>query len=256
MGDFYTIGVSAVLSVTLIGAVRSYALRNAVIDHPTDRSSHTSAMPRGGGLGLIIAVVIAWTLDTSNWIPGTSLALVGVMVVGIVGWLDDHKPVRVGPRLIVHLISALCLIPLALQSNPVPTWMGYSAVVWWLFWGISAVNVVNFMDGIDGLIGSQMLVYGVHLAALGMTGESAHSLGLALAGGCAGFLFWNWTPARMFLGDVGSGALGLIAVLGGVLLLREGNTGLLAAFLPLYPLFLDATVTLLRRISGGERITL
>ena len=221
---------------------------------PLNVGSHTRATPRGGGLGLIIALLTASLMGTSNWGSGTAVALAGITMVGMVGWLDDHSPLGVAPRLMFHLLSALCLIPLALQVNSVLSWMGYGAIAWWVFWGISAVNVINFMDGIDGLIGSQMLVYGAHLTTLGTAGESAHTLGLALAGGCAGFLIWNWPPARVFLGDVGSGTLGLIAVVGGLLLLQEGNTGLLAAFLPLYPIFLDATVTLLRRLARGERI--
>jgi UDP-N-acetylmuramyl pentapeptide phosphotransferase/UDP-N-acetylglucosamine-1-phosphate transferase len=247
--------LAMILGVVFVGTVRRYAIHSAIIDRPDYRSSHTVPTPTGGGLGLVLAVLVAWMIDA--WIPGLAvgIAVLGIGVVVVVGWLDDRAPMQVGPRLAAHLVAGFCLLPLALQAQSVPAWMGWGAVAWWISWGVSSVNVVNFMDGIDGLVGSQMLLYGVHLAVLGEYNGLARSLGLALAGACAGFLLWNWAPARIFMGDVGSGALGLTVVLGGILLLREGRAGLIPAFLPLYPLFLDATITILRRAARGERLT-
>jgi Fuc2NAc and GlcNAc transferase len=126
------------------------------------------------------------------------------------------------------------------------------AGVWWVFWGVSAVNVVNFMDGIDGLVGSQALIFGLHLAVLAGPTGGAGLFGSTLVGAAAGFLLWNWAPAKVFLGDAGSGGLGLAMVLGGALLMREREVGLIVAFLPLYPLFLDATITRLLRVLYGK----
>ncbi len=243
------------LGVVFVAVVRRYALRSAILDRPNPRSSHADPTPRGGGLGLILAVLSAWLLGVWVSDPAVWVALLGIGIVAVVGWMDDRISGSVSGRLKAQLIGSLCLLPLALQPVPVPTWMNWGAAVWWVFWGVSAPNVVNFMDGIDGLIGSQMLLFGVHLALLGGDSGLARPLGLALAGACAGFLVWNWAPARIFMGDVGSGALGLTVVLGGILLLREGRVGLVASFLPLYPLFLDATATLLRRAARGERLT-
>ena len=247
--------LAMLLGVVFVGVVRRYALRSAILDRPNPRSSHADPTPRGGGLGLILAVLSAWLFGVRVNDPVVWVALLGIGIVAVVGWMDDRTGGSVAGRLKAQLIGSLCLLPLALQPFPVPDWMGWGAVAWWVFWGVSAPNVVNFMDGIDGLIGSQMLLFGVHLALLGRDEGFARPLGLALAGACAGFLLWNWAPARIFMGDVGSGALGLTVVLGGILILREGRVGLIASFIPLYPLFLDATVTLLRRAARGDRLT-
>ena len=203
----------------------------------------------------MLALLLAWLLGVRSWDLALSVAVFGVGMIALVGWRDDRQPLAPGARLAAQFVAGLCLVPLALSPVPVPAWMHWGAVAWWVLWGVSAVNVVNFMDGIDGLIGGQMCVFGVHLALFGGPEGMARPLGLAMTGACAGFLFWNWSPARIFMGDAGSGGLGLTAVLGGLLLLREGGAGLVAAFLPLYQIFLDATITLLGRAIRGERLT-
>jgi UDP-N-acetylmuramyl pentapeptide phosphotransferase/UDP-N-acetylglucosamine-1-phosphate transferase len=120
---------------------------------------------------------------------------------------------------------------------------------------VSAINVVNFMDGIDGLIGSQLALYGAYVALLAPAGSVPALLGVAVAGASLGFLRSNWAPAAIFLGDVGSGAYGVLAVLAGLGLVSAGEpTTIVRAYLPLFPLFLDATVTLVRRARAGERL--
>ncbi|MGH7711033.1 MAG: hypothetical protein ACREOG_07095, partial [Gemmatimonadaceae bacterium] len=210
-----------------------------------------------GGLGLVPALLLAFAV-----IQGTALmewrlavALSGVILTAWVGWLDDRHTLGVGPRLVAHVAGAAAMVPLALSPAPVPAVLGLAAVLWWIIWGVASINIVNFMDGIDGLVGAQVLAFGTHLLLLGVPNAAAFGLGIALAGTAFGFLWWNWAPAKIFLGDAGSGALGLTMVLGGLLLLREGQVGLVKAYLPLYPLFLDATITLLRRAARGERLT-
>jgi UDP-N-acetylmuramyl pentapeptide phosphotransferase/UDP-N-acetylglucosamine-1-phosphate transferase len=99
-----------------------------------------------------------------------------------------------------------------------------------------------------------MVVFGVHLAVHANGQTEAVIFAAGLVGAALGFLWWNWEPAKIFMGDSGSGALGLACVVGGLLVLRNGG-GLVATFLPLYPIFLDATVTLIHRATRGERIT-
>src|SRR5690606_18656850 len=140
------------------------------------------------------------------------------------------------------------LLPLVLVPGPIPGWMGVAAALWRVLWGVSAINVANFMDGIDGLIGGQVVDVRLHLALMAPDSPVSRSFGLILAGAAAGFLAWNWPPARIFMGDVGSGALGLALVYGGALLMRSAGIGLVTTFLPLFPLFLDALVTLVRRV--------
>lgn len=247
---------AALLSWLLVGTVRRYALRRALLDQPTARSSHRVPTPRGGGLGLVAAALIAMLAAVGGQLRAPLLiGLAGAVLITAVGWADDHRSLSVRVRLSTHCAAGLLLLPLALWPAPVPAWLPLLAGLWWVFWTVSAINVVNFMDGIDGLIGSQALIFGAHLAWRGASGGSAAVLGFAMAGAAAGFLLWNWPPAKIFLGDVGSGALGFLCVLGGVLLLREGRESLVAAYLPLYALFLDGTVTLVRRLLRGERVS-
>lgn len=254
--------LAATVSYVLVGLVRRDALRRGVLDRPNERSSHALPTPRGGGLGLIAAVAIASLAQAD---AGRALAqwpaALAVGLVAVVGWLDDHRGAPVRIRLAVHVAAGLLLLPLAhaasfgLAGSPPVAAVVVALGCWWILWTVSAINVVNFVDGIDGIIGAQVLVYGMFLAWLGEADGPARAFGAALAGASGGFLAWNWSPARIFLGDVGSGALGTLIVIGGLLLLREGRVGFVAAYLPLVPIFLDASVTLVRRARRGEHLS-
>lgn len=245
-----------VAAAVAVGGVRRYALARSILDLPNPRSSHDAPTPRGGGLGMIlpfVGLVALYLAVADHFEPEIVLALGAIIGVAMVGWMDDRSGVSVRARLLVHVAAGLALLPLVL-SGSVPTAAETVIAAAWVFAAVSAVNVVNFMDGIDGLIGSQLLLFGIHLAVLGRIGSEALVWGVVLAATCAGFLVWNWPPARIFMGDAGSGALGLIAVAGGMLLVRDHGVSAVAAFLPLYPLFLDAATTLARRAFRGERI--
>lgn len=257
--------IAALLSVALVGLVRRVAGRRGIIDVPTHRSSHAVPTPRGGGVGLLLGVLLAGAIATIADLgvakAGTMApdviamvcALAALLVTAAIGWRDDHGGVPVRIRLAIHLVSGLLILPLAL-TVPLPVAWPLAAV-WWVLWTVSSINVVNFVDGIDGLIGLQALVFGLHLIVAGERGGSAALLGALLAGASAGFLAWNWSPARIFLGDVGSGGLGVLFIIGGALLAAEGRYGFIAAFLPLAPIFLDASVTLASRARRGERLS-
>lgn len=258
----FAAALAAALAFAFVGLVRADALRRGLIDRPNERSSHAVPTPRGGGLGLLVALAIALLVQVgaarafAQWPAALAVALVAV-----VGWLDDHRGAPVRLRLVVHVAAGALLLPLARAAAfglPGET-IGLPPLLllacWWVLWTVSAINVINFVDGIDGIIGLQVLVYGAYLACVGDADGAARAFGFALAGASAGFLAWNWSPARIFLGDVGSGALGVVAVIGGLLLLREGRVGFVAAYLPLAPIFLDAAVTLVRRARRGARLS-
>jgi len=245
------------LSWALVGAVRRYALKAALLDHPSDRSSHTMPTPRGGGAGLVSAwlLVIVPSLVWGRPSSGPLLlALAGVVAVAVIGWIDDHGGLTVRARLMAHAAAACAILPLVLLPGAVPAWPLAAVVGWWIFCLIASANVVNFIDGIDGLIGLTALVFGSY-AALLAPGGAAAGCGMALAGSAAGFLFWNWSPARIFLGDVGSSAIGFVFVIVGVLLMRETGRGIILTFLPLWPIVLDASATLVGRWRRGEPLT-
>ena len=256
MNPVTTVVLAALLSALLVGAVRRYALRNAILDLPNDRSSHAIATPRGGGLGILATTLLMFavgTLEQSAMDWRLLLALLGVFPTAVAGWLDDQRGLAVASRLGAHVVSGLLLLPLALA----PGYGGAVALVLaagWIAATLAAINVVNFIDGIDGLIGLQGVVFGLHLATLGAFSTPGALLGTAMAGACVGFLLWNWAPARIFLGDVGSGSLGVLGMIGGILVWRAGEWAFLAIFLPLVPIFLDASVTILCRARAGERL--
>jgi len=253
-----TFVAATIASIALVGLVRQYALRRDILDHPGERSSHTTPTPRGGGAGLIGAWLLVIVPSLVRGWSGSwplLLSLVGVVAVAAIGWIDDHGGLTVRARLVAHGVAACAILPLVLLPDPVPGWPLATVVAWWTFCVIAAASVVNFIDGIDGLIGLTALVYGAFAALIGSPGGAAAGCGLALAGAAAGFLIWNWSPARIFLGDVGSSAIGFAFVIVGVLLMRETGRGIVMTFLPLYPICLDATVTLVRRWRRGEPLT-
>lgn len=255
--------VAASLGVVLTGVVRRYAIARALVDHPNARSSHSRPTPRGGGLALALvilggtaALTLAGGIDHA-----TGLAVGGGgLAVAAIGWLDDRGSLSPAVRAGVHLLASAWAVTWlgglselrvgreAIALGPVGTVVGVLAVAW-------AINLYNFMDGIDGLAAGQAVV----VAAVGggfLLRDGAVGLGLIAAltlGASAGFLAWNWAPARIFMGDVGSGLLGFVI---GALALGSEHRGSLPALgwlLLLGTFVLDATLTLVRRMLAGER---
>jgi UDP-N-acetylmuramyl pentapeptide phosphotransferase/UDP-N-acetylglucosamine-1-phosphate transferase len=220
-----------------------------LVDVPGERRSHHVETPRGGGIGIVIAclgcLVVMELLGVGQgtwWLVAAGLAL----VAGI-GWLDDHRALPVWPRLGVHALSA-GLLAAALYLDGAGTMACLASFVL----ALGLVNAWNFMDGINGLAASQALLCGLAFALL--PGFAAPLLGVAVAGSCGGFLPFNFPRARLFLGDVGSGALGyLVATL--------IASGLASSPVRNWPLLLlapmgmlvDSGLTLLWRARRGDR---
>ncbi|WP_425600501.1 lipopolysaccharide biosynthesis protein [Luteimonas salinisoli] len=234
---------------------RRYALRRRLLDQPGERRSHSVATPRGGGIA-IVACLLAGALLLAWWFPAErALLLAGsaaLLLVAAVGWIDDHRALSAWLRLAVHAVAGLLLAGAALRSGhglPVAA-AGFAATV-------VLVNVWNFMDGIDGLAASQCAIaalgYGL-LALLGLGGGAAVLLAFSLAAACAGFLPFNFPRAAIFLGDVGSGALGL--ALAWICLLiaprLDGPMSWTLLLLPLSAFLVDAALTLGTRMLRGE----
>lgn len=255
--------VCALVSGWITSAVRKYALRHDVLDHPNERSSHVAPVPRGGGLAItavtLTAVVLMYALGAVE--REFALAIVGGGgLVAWIGWRDDHSSISAGARALVHFASAAWAL-FWLEGFPSLRIGTQSIALGWvgaLFAAIGIVwllNLYNFMDGIDGIAGME----GLSVAAMGATISvimGANQIGLvsaALAGGCAGFLVWNWAPAKIFMGDVGSGFVGYALAVTAVASERDGGPALIIWALLLGAFIFDATVTLIRRILRGER---
>ena len=250
------------LSWLLVGLAKNLLLRHQLLDHPNERSSHSVATPRGGGLALLAVTLPAWVVlaflvpsqggsnNIAFWlIPASALALAAV------SFLDDLR----GLSQLVRFLIQIAIVVAAIQFLPSPVFQGlfgglldavFAAIIWLWF-----INLFNFMDGIDGIAGVESIGIGVGIYAIGaafMPIAANHGQGLMIAAAVAGFLIWNWHPARIFLGDVGSIPLGFLL---GWLLLNLAASGLwqAALILPLYYLA-DASLTLLRRLLRGAVI--
>ncbi len=253
-------GAAFLLTVAATRAVLAYLIRRQILDTPNHRSSHTVPTPRGGGLGVVPPLLLVWAGlalaggPAAHWAWGTAA---GALVLMAVSWADDRFGLPAAPRLLLHAIvvaAALALLPadaLAFGGR-LPVWADRAvAGLGWLW----LVNLTNFMDGIDGITGIETISVGAGIA--GVAALAGHAAGLApfaaaTAGAGAGFLVWNWHPARVFLGDVGSVPLGFLL---GALLLRLAIAGHLAAALILPAYYLaDATLTLARRALDGEKV--
>ncbi|HLY45036.1 MAG TPA: glycosyl transferase [Stellaceae bacterium] len=234
--------------------------RAAVLDHPNERSSHATPVPRGGGIAVVGAVLPAWLAlaGLAGIARPLSLVVAGALLLALVSWIDDRRGLSPAPRLLAQIV-AVCVGMVALRpGGPVfPGWLppvldSAGAALLWVWF----VNLFNFMDGIDGLAGGEAAAIAgglVLFATIGVGRDpSLAALAGALGAAALGFLAWNRAPARIFLGDVGSVPLGYLL---GFLLLMIAGRGFwkIALILPLYFLA-DATLTLLRRLRRGERI--
>lgn len=258
------------LPVVFLGALlmawglRRYALSRNVLDIPNSRSSHTQPTPRGGGLAIVLAFSLA--LPWASWVGALSMAQLWALLgagwlVALVGFVDDHLPLAARWRLLAHFVAAIWALvflggaPDLLVLGVVVDlgWVGFALAVFYLVW---LLNLYNFMDGIDGLAGVEALTAGLAAALLyaGLGLWDALLLPLLLALAASGFLVWNFPPARIFMGDAGSGYLGLIL---GMLSLQATliDPALLWVWLILLGVFIvDATLTLGRRLARGEKI--
>jgi UDP-N-acetylmuramyl pentapeptide phosphotransferase/UDP-N-acetylglucosamine-1-phosphate transferase len=234
--------------------------RAAVLDHPNERSLHAAPIPRGGGVALIAAILFAWLLliATGAVAPVILVVFFGAVLLAAISWIDDLRGLSPATRLLAQFVAIglgmIALIPAGpvFQFWLMPALDTVAVALLWLWF----VNLFNFMDGIDGLAGSEAVAIAMGLvlfASLGAGKDPGVALLAAPAGAAAlGFLVWNWAPARIFLGDVGSVPLGYLL---GFLLLHVAARGFwkIALILPLYFLA-DATVTLGRRLARGERV--
>lgn len=255
--DFALAGLVALGVVLITPTVRRYALGRGLVDRPGPRRSHRRLVARGGGIGLVTVLLSAALLRTLWADPaGAAWPLwAGIAALGTLGWIDDHRPLPAGPRLAIQcLVAALAMG----HAYPIPSLLGLPALVMLPLTLIALVwliNLWNFMDGADGLASLQT-VFSAALFA-GWFQFAGHSdlaaRALLVAAAAAGFLVWNRPPARIFLGDAGSLALGWaigwLALAGHV----AGALPVAVAALFVAPFVIDATWTLLWRVAVGRR---
>ncbi len=252
---------SFLLSLGLTGAVQAY-FRAALLDIPNERSSHQRPTPRGGGLGFLgaFALTSAIALGVAAWAPEQlpaaalrpapwSLAL-ALLPLALVGYLDDRQGLPASVRYGVQCLTAVVAIA-SVGQLPGQANLGLAAQGGLLLLTailITAfINAYNFMDGLDGLVGGSTAL---QLACFALLLQQP--LWWLLAAALAGFLYWNWSPAKIFMGDVGSTVLGACVAI--ALLQAETGRQAGAAALATLPLIGDAGFTLVRRLVNRENI--
>ena len=270
--------VSALLTAVSVGAVRSWSLRARFLDIPNDRSSHRDPTPRGGGLGIVLVVWVGCFF----WLAGAAvrgcasavplarigMVLAAAMGVAVISWADDiaHglKPLT---RLGVHLISAAAVLA-ALgwwRQADIPLFgtvqIGALGPLFTILWLVGLLNAFNFMDGIDGIAAGQAATASLSWMVIGL-GLRIETLAIAaglLLGASLAFLVYNWHPAKIFMGDVGSAFLGFSFAVVPLYAAwpAEGRLSVrlpVVGFLVMAPFVMDAALTFARRLRRGERV--
>jgi Fuc2NAc and GlcNAc transferase len=269
MSIWWFLPAVAGVALFLTGALRRYALVCSLIDIPNARSSHSVPTPRGGGVAIVLSFLLALPLLATMGLVAWPLAwaLLGSGGgVAVLGFLDDHGHIAARWRLLGHFVAAIWAL-FWLGGLPPTVMFGFTIDLGWSGHALAAVylvwllNLYNFMDGIDGIASFEAicvclggaLLY-VLLGFAGSTQPTEFVVPLLLAAAVAGFLFWNFPPARIFMGDAGSGFLGITL---GVLSLQAAWVApqLLWSWLIMLGVFIvDATFTLLRRLIRGDKV--
>ncbi len=250
---------TALVSLAATGLILRQLRTRGIVDDPNERSSHDTPTPRGGGLAVVVVLLAAWVLSLGDNFAAFQWLILATIFIGFVSWADDLRGLSPALRLISQFIAVGAVLWLMPSSalyfhGLVPFWLdNLIAVLLWVWF----INLFNFMDGIDGItaVESSCIGLGVFLLMILGATQTAHGLlGLSVAAAALGFLWWNWQPAKIFLGDVGSVPLGFL--LGWLLLeILASPIWPAALILPLYYLA-DATITLTRRGLRGEKVWL
>lgn len=253
-----------VTSWMLTGVLRRYALAKNLLDIPNDRSSHIVPTPRGGGVAIVLTFLVSLLLLAGIELLELSdlIGLFGAgVLVALIGFVDDHRHIPARWRLVAHFTAAGWTVAWLGGLPPLPVF-GFMLDLGWLGYGLAAVylvwllNLYNFMDGIDGIAGIEAVTVclgGAALYTLSPAGDSEWLLPILLLAAVIGFLFWNFPIAKIFMGDVGSGFIGIM--IGGLSIQAAWVApGLFWGWIILLGVFIvDATVTLYRRVRRGEK---
>lgn len=263
------LGFALVLALLSAGAVRAMIAR-PILDHPNHRSAHARPTPRGGGAGAVLAFVAGMLVlyQAADFARIAERPFLGVILAALaiaaVGLWDDVRDLPARVRLAAQLGAALVAVATGLSLTRLalpgigPVELGWLGLPLTLFWIVGCTNAVNFMDGLDGLVGGTLVIACAALAlvAAHQGGWFVYAAALFLAAGFLGFLPFNLHPARIFMGDVGSQFAGFMLAVLAVAASRfdASQVSFLIVPLLLFGLLFDAAFTLARRALMGERL--
>jgi len=252
-----------IFSISVTGFLQKYALKHSLIDIPNERSSHLMPTPRGGGLSIVIPVLLCIVVLflTAQLEKNIALALgIGCFFVAGVGWIDDHQHIPANWRALFYAIAAVIAVYFLAESENFQSVFHHLLFVTvsniliaiWIIW---MTNLYNFMDGTDALAAIQTICAGFFVGVIFWL-EGQYGLAtvcFVISASSCGFLFWNWPPAKIFMGDVGSCSLGfcfgVLVVIGEI----QGSVPLTVFFILLSIFICDTTLTLLMRIFANEK---
>lgn len=252
-----------ILSLAMTWLVKKYSLHNELIDIPNHRSSHSVSTPRGGGLSIAIILFLSVLyLYATGFIHLKEVVAIVIPLLAVIvsGWMDDHKHIPSLIRGLIYFLASSWFVLVFPVREMIPGLDSNSFVLYFVLFGISlffvwTINLYNFMDGIDSLAALEAMTTTAFAVVIfyQMQELELFTISAVMFVSVAGFLYWNWPPAKIFMGDVGSCTIGLffciLAVLG------QQKAGLdFAIWLVLLSVFIaDASFTLIKRILKREK---
>ena len=250
------------LSWLLTALMRRYALSARLLDHPNDRSSHSVPTPRGGGVAIVVSfLALACGLAWFGIAPsGLLTALLGSgSIVAVAGFLDDRRPLPARWRFLAHAAAATWSLWI-MNGIPAVPMFGFSVDLGWFGLALAAVylvwmiNLCNFMDGIDGIASVEAIStsLGGALCWWLASGTPHWQMPVVFAACVMGFLAWNYPPAKIFMGDAGSGFLGMVLGLFSLWTAQQVPQVFWCWFILFGCFMVDSTTTLIRRVRRGE----
>ncbi len=253
----------AFISVMGVYLIRRYAERRQIMDHPNERSSHSMPTPRGGGLAIVLIVMGAggWSASEAG-LDRSLVYLISGAVIAWLGWRDDVYSLSPRVRFTVQgLVAAVSIYGLGyFKFVTIPLfgelYLGWVGILITFLWIVGLTNAYNFMDGIDGIAGGVALAaaLGWMMLAFNMQNGFVFWVSLAVAAGSLGFLFHNWSPAKIFMGDVASTFLGYTFAVLPLLSADQGGDALMLGTLLMWTFIMDAGVTFIRRALKREQL--
>jgi Fuc2NAc and GlcNAc transferase len=255
--------IFTLLSYLGVYLIRRYAERRQILDLPNERSSHITPTPRGGGLAIVILVIATglWAAKDAGWARSLVYLSCG-LVIAWLGWRDDLHPLSARLRFAVQgLVAAVSIYGLGyFKAVTIPLLgelqLGVVGVIITFLWLVGLTNAYNFMDGIDGIAGGVALAgaLGWMMLASHMNNDFVFWIAFAIAASSLGFLGHNWSPAKIFMGDVASTFLGYTFAVLPLLAATRGGDALMLGTLLMWTFIMDTSITFFQRLFKGEKL--